>query len=85
MKGVKSVRKLINMFKKDDTALSICRVCAVGAFLAFIGISVYLAVIGRTWGNYEAFSVGCIGYIIAQLGNKYVEMRGVNIGEKENG
>ena len=85
MKGVKSVRKLINMFKKDDTALSIGRVCAVGAFLAFRGISVYLAVIGRTWGNYEAFSVGCIGYIIAQLGNKYVEMRGVKIGEKENG
>jgi hypothetical protein len=85
VKGVKSVRKLINMFKKDDTALSIGRVCAVGAFSAFIGISVYLAVIGRTWGNYEAFSVGCIGYIIAQLGNKYVEMRGVKIGEKENG
>ena len=85
MKGVKSVRKLINMFKKYVTALSIGRVCAVGAFLAFIGISVYLAVIGRTWGNYEAFSVGCIGYIIAQLGNKYVEMRGVKIGEKENG
>ena len=85
MKGVKSVRKLINMFKKDDTALSIGRVCAVGAFLAFIGISVYLAVIGRTWGNSEAFSVGCVGYIIAQLGNKYVEMRGVKIGEKENG
>ena len=85
MKGVKSVRKLINMFKKDDTALSIGRVCAVGAFLAFIGISVYLAVIGRTWGNYEAFSVGCVGYIISQLGNKYFEMRGVKIGEKENG
>ena len=85
MKGVKSVRKLINMFKKDDTALSIGRVCAVGAFLAFIGISVYLAVIGRTWGNYEAFSVGCVGYMIAQLGNKYVDMRGVKIGVKENG
>ena len=83
MKGVKSVRKLINMFKKDDTALSIGRVCAVGAFLAFIGISVYLAVIGRTLGNYEAFSVGCVGYIIVQLGNKYVEMRGVKIGDKE--
>ena len=82
MKGVKEMRKLINMFKKDDTALSIGRVCAVGTFLAFIGISVYLAVIGRTWGNYEAFSVG---YMIAQLGNKYVEMRGVKIGEKENG
>ncbi len=85
MKGVEGMRKLINMFKKDDTALSIGRVCAVGAFLAFIGISVYLAVIGRTWDNYEAFSVGCIGYIIAQLGNKYVEMRGVKIGDKENG
>nr|DAY60536.1 MAG TPA: hypothetical protein [Caudoviricetes sp.] len=77
------MEKLINMFKKDDTALSIGRVCAVGTFLAFIGVSVYLAVIGRTWGNYEAFSVGCVGYIIAQLGNKYVEMRGVKIGDKE--
>lgn len=83
---VKAVRKLINMFKKDDTALSIGRVCAVGTFLTFIGISVFLAIIGRTWGNYEAFSVGCVGYMIAQLGNKYVEMRGVKIGErKENG
>lgn len=33
------MEKLINMFKKDDTALSIGRVCAVGTFLAFIGIS----------------------------------------------
>lgn len=79
------MKNIINMFKKDDTALSIGRVCAVCAFLVFVGVSVYLAVVGRTWGNYEAFSVGCVGYMLAQLGNKYVELKGVKIGGKENG
>ena len=79
------MKNIINMFKKDDTALSIGRVCAVGTFLAFICVSIYLAIVGRTWGNYEAFSIGCVGYMLAQLGNKYVELKGVKIGGKENG
>ena len=79
------MRKLLNMLKKDDNTLSIGRLCAVLAFILFSVISLYLALFVKTWGNYEAFSVGCVGYIIAQLGNKYVEMRGVKIGEKENG
>lgn len=78
------MKNIINMMKKDDTALSIGRVCAVCTFLAFVGVSVYLAVVGRTWGNYEAFSIGCVGYMLAQLGNKYVELQGVKIGGKEN-
>lgn len=79
------MRKLLRMLEKDEKSLSIGRLCAVMAFLLFAGISTYLAVLGRVWGNYEAFSVACVVYMLAQLGNKYVEMRGVKIGGNKDG
>lgn len=79
------MRKLLRMLEKDEKSLSIGRLCAVMAFLLFAGISIYLAILGRVWGNYEAFSVACVVYMLAQLGNKYVEMRGVKIGGNKDG
>ena len=79
------MRKLLRMLEKDEKSLSIGRLCAVMAFLLFAGISIYLAILGRVWGNYEAFSVACVVYMLTQLGNKFVEMRGVKIGGNKDG
>ena len=74
------MKSLVNMLRKDENALSVGRVCAVVAFILFAGVSVYIAILGRTWGNYEAFSAACVGFMLAQLGNKYVDIKGVKIG-----
>ena len=79
------MRKFLRMLEKDENSLSIGRMCALLAFILFAGISIYLALLGRTWGNYEAFSVACVVYMLAQLGNKFVEMRGIKIGVGKDG
>lgn len=68
-------KSLLNMLKKDENAYSIGRLCAVLAFFLFTGVSIYLAAGAKTWGNYEAFSVACVSFMLAQLGNKYLETR----------
>ncbi len=69
------MKKLLKMFINDRDAVSIGRLCAVLAFMLFCGISLYLAILCKTWGNYEAFSVACVVYMLVQLGNKAVETR----------
>lgn len=75
--------KLLNMLKKDENAYSIGRLCAVLAFILFCGVSLFLAVTGKTWMNYESFAMACVAFMLAQLGNKYVETRGLKIRERE--
>lgn len=77
------MRKLLNMLKKDDNTLSIGRLCAVLAFILFSVISLYLAFFVKTWGNYEAFSMACVSFMLAQLGNKYVETKMIKVKNEE--
>jgi ABC-type multidrug transport system permease subunit len=76
------MKKLLNMLKKDENTLSIGRLCAVLAFILFCVISLYLALFVKTWGNYEAFAMACVSFMLAQLGNKYVETRAFKVSDK---
>ncbi len=77
------MKKLLNMLKKDDNTLSIGRLCAVLAFILFCAISLYLAFFVKTWGNYEAFAMACVSFMLAQLGNKYVETKAMKVKSDE--
>ena len=77
------MRKLINMLKKDENTLSIGRLCAVLAFILFCVIALCLAFFVKTWGNYEAFSMACVSFMLAQLGNKYVETKAMKVKSEE--
>lgn len=77
------MRKILNMLKKDDNTLSIGRLCAVLAFIVFCVISIYLAYFVKTWGNYEAFAMACVSFMLAQLGNKYVETKAIKVKNDE--
>lgn len=77
------MKKLLNMLKKDENTLSIGRLCAVLAFVLFCVISLYLAFFVKMWGNYEAFAMACVSFMLAQLGNKYVETRTFKITKEE--
>ena len=77
------MKKLLNMLKKDENTLSIGRLCAVLAFVLFCVISLYLAFFVKTWGNYEAFAMACVSFMLAQLGNKYVEKKAMKVKSEE--
>jgi hypothetical protein len=69
------MRKFLNMIKKDDNAYSVGRVCAIVSFIVWCGVSIWLAAFARTWGNYEAFTLGMVALLLVQLGNKAIETR----------
>lgn len=75
--------RLLNMFKKDENAYSAGRVAAVLAFFLWGGVSLHLAIACKTWGNYEAFTMGAISFMLAQLGNKYIETRSFKVTKGE--
>lgn len=77
------MRKLLNMLKKDDNTLSVGRLCAVLAFILFTVVSLYLAFFVKTWGNYEAFAMACVSFMLAQLGNKAIETRMFKVTKNE--
>lgn len=77
------MRKLFNMIKKDDNAYSVGRVCAVVSFIVWCGISIWLAAFARTWGNYEAFTLGMVALLLVQLGNKAIETRMFKVTKEE--
>lgn len=67
------MRKLLNMLKKDDTAYSIGRVCALVSFILWCSVTIWLAAKVQTWGNYETCTLGMVAMLLVQLGNKAIE------------
>lgn len=78
------MKKFLNMLKKDDETISIGRLCAVLAFVLFSVVSLYLAALVKTWGNYEAFALACLAYVVVQLGNKAIDTKLFKIGGGRN-
>lgn len=77
------MRKFLNMIKKDDNAYSVGRVCAVVSFIVWCGVSIWLAAFAKTWGNYEAFTLGMVALLLVQLGNKAIETRMFKVTKEE--
>lgn len=68
-------KKFFNMLKKDEEAYSIGRVCALISFAVWCGLTIWLAITAKTWGNYETCTFGMIALMLVQLGNKAIETR----------
>lgn len=77
------MRKFFNMLKKDENTLSVGRFIAVVAFIVWVGLSIYLAVLNKTWGNYEMFCLTVIAFVLVQLGNKAIECKVFKIGDNK--
>lgn len=67
--------KLLNMLKKNDTAYSIGRVCALISFAVWCGVTIWLAAKVQTWGNYDTCTMGMVAMLLVQLGNKAIETK----------
>ena len=77
------MRKLLNMLKKDENAYSIGRVCALIAFVLWAGLSLKLALLVETWGNYETLTMGMIALMLVQLGNKAIETKAFKVSSEQ--
>lgn len=69
------MNKLFNMLKKNDTAYSIGRICALVSFIVWCGVTIWLAAKVQMWGNYETCTIGMVALLLVQLGNKAIETR----------
>ena len=69
------MRRFLNMLKKDENTLSVGRFIAVASFVIWVIVSLCLAFLNKTWGNYEMFCMTVIAFVLVQLGNKAIECR----------
>ena len=60
---------------KEGEFLSLTRLLTALGYITFLGLSLYLAITGQTWGNYGEFAFATGGAILVQLGNKYVNSK----------
>ena len=66
--------KLIETLKEGEF-ISLTRLLTTLGYVVFLGLSLYLAITGKTWGNYGEFAFATGGAILVQLGNKYVNSK----------
>lgn len=68
------MEKLWELFKEGD-CFSLTRILVTLGYVAFLGISLYLAFAGKVWGNYGEFAFATGGAVLVQLGNKYINSK----------
>lgn len=59
----------------EGGVLSLTRLLPVLGYITFLLVSIYLAMTGKTWGNYGEFSLATGGAILVQLGNKFINSK----------
>lgn len=60
---------------REGEFISLTRLLTTLGYIVFLGLSLYLAVTEKTWGNYGEFAFATGGAILVQLGNKYVNSK----------
>ena len=65
----------LEMLKEYDQ-VSLTRLLSIFLVLFYVGVTLYLVLTGRTWGNYDTFTVFTIGLGTGnQLVNKYINSK----------
>lgn len=66
------VEKILNVFKEGNE-YSLTRLLAMGNYVFFVVITIYLVLSGKSWGNYEVFAtITGGGGILTQIVNKAI-------------
>ena len=71
---MKFLKSLLNSLKEGEV-YSLTRLLLLLGYVTFLVVSVILAFMGKTWGNYGEFAIACGGSILVQLGNKYINSK----------
>lgn len=65
---------MLEMFKNDGR-VSLSKVLSTIGYMTFIILSVYLALAGKTWGNYGEFALAAGGSILVRFADKCINKR----------
>ena len=65
----------MNNMLKEDGVYSLTRVLPTIGYLAFLAVSAYLVLTGRTWEHYETFTAATGSAVMVQLGNKFINSK----------
>lgn len=66
---------ILELFQREDNALSMGRVFAAIAFLLWAVITVYLVIAGKRFEHYDTLTMASVGFLGGQLFNKAIEWR----------
>lgn len=65
---------MLNLLKTNGK-LSLSKILATTGYATFILLSLYLALTGKTWGNYGEFALASGGSIIARFADKWLNVK----------
>lgn len=65
---------MLNLLKVNGK-LSLSKILATTGYATFILLSLYLALAGKTWGNYGEFALASGGSIILRFGDKWLNVK----------
>ena len=82
---------MLNMLKEGGE-YSLTRCLTVIGYFSFLVLSFYLALTGKTWGNYDGFATAAGGAFLSQIANKFINSKyntvqgelGKKLGEKND-
>lgn len=77
------MNSLVGMFKSERNAFSLGRMCAILSCVAWLFVSVYLALRVSSWDGYTTYTIGTVTYICVQLANKSLVLWGNKIEKNE--
>jgi hypothetical protein len=70
---------LLEIFQREDNAISMGRVFAAIAFLMWVAITIYLVLAGKRFEHYDTLTMASIGFLVGQLFNKAIEWRATSM------
>lgn len=65
---------MLDLLKTNDK-LSLSKILATTGYVTFILLSIYLALMGKTWGNYGEFALAAGGGIIVRVADKWINVK----------
>ena len=65
---------MLNLLKTNGK-LSLSKILATTGYVTFILLSIYLALAGKTWGNYGEFALAAGGGIIVRVADKWINVK----------
>ena len=60
---------------KTNGRLSLSKILSTIGYATFILLSIYLALSGKTWGNYGEFALAAGGSIICRFADKWLNVK----------
>ena len=78
------MRKFLTLLEKNEKAISLGRFCSLISFLEWCVASAWLLFTCKACPIYEIFSIVVVVFLLTQLANKVLDIRGFKVTEKEN-